>query len=57
MYYLANYQRNFKAHAIDFTKTAESPTDVGYWSDEWCVGGKFGAKIQFGSSFRLMHHL
>jgi hypothetical protein len=22
---------------------------VGYWSDEWRVGGKSGAKIQFGS--------
>ncbi|MCC5670704.1 hypothetical protein LC653_44855 [Nostoc sp. CHAB 5784] len=25
---------------------AESPSDVGYWSDEWGVGGKSGAKSQ-----------
>jgi hypothetical protein len=31
------------------TSIAESPTDVGYWSDEWRVGEKFGAKIRFGS--------
>ncbi|MEH1899443.1 MAG: hypothetical protein V7K94_29925 [Nostoc sp.] len=35
---------------------AESPADVGYWSDEWRVGGKSGAKIGFTSSFMLMHY-
>jgi hypothetical protein len=29
----------------DSSKITESPVDVGYWSDEWGVGGKSGAKI------------
>ncbi|MHC5771038.1 MAG: hypothetical protein ACYTXI_36780 [Nostoc sp.] len=36
---------------------AKSPADVGYWSDEWGVGGKSGAEIRFTSSFMLMHYL
>ncbi|MBN3950123.1 MAG: hypothetical protein HWQ38_28090 [Nostoc sp. NMS7] len=27
----------------------KSAADVGYWSDEWGVGGKSGAKIRLGS--------
>jgi hypothetical protein len=38
---------NCSNHKI--SKTAESHTDVGYWSDQWCVGGKSGAKIRFRS--------
>ncbi len=34
---------------------AESAAHVGYRSDEWRVGRKSGAKIRFGSSFRLMY--
>ncbi|MBE8971436.1 hypothetical protein IQ277_36195 [Nostocales cyanobacterium LEGE 12452] len=34
------------AALINYPKITDSLSDVGYWSDEWGVGGKSGVKIQ-----------